>query len=136
MVQGGRSLLSLKGNEERKPITSRSSSPYYTLLLFITLPLSLFFLVSSPLSSHLLSPCLIYSTGASHPFRVKCFSRVHGGAGSSLRVGTPLEVSLRFSLGSAPLSSHRRPGRGSRWEENGRKGGEIKTSRQTTGAAV
>lgn len=41
-LQGGRSLLSLKGNEERKAITSHFSSPSHTFLLFITLP---FFLV-------------------------------------------------------------------------------------------
>lgn len=40
-LQGGRSLLSLKGNEERKAITSHFSSPSHTFLLFITLPLFL-----------------------------------------------------------------------------------------------
>lgn len=40
-LQGGRWLLSLKGNEERKAITSHFSSPYHTFLVFITLPLFL-----------------------------------------------------------------------------------------------
>ena len=61
MLSGGRLVLSLKGNEERKLITSHFSSLYHTFPPFITVSLFSYF-VTSPLSSHLLSPCLI------HPF--------------------------------------------------------------------
>lgn len=63
-LQGGRWLLSLKGNEERKAITSHFSSPYHPFLLFIILPLllalclfalKLSFVVTLP---HLLPGCL------------------------------------------------------------------------------
>lgn len=62
MLSGGRSVLSLKGNEERKLITSHFSSLYHTFLPFITL--SLFFLFVS-----LHPQALIYSLLASftHP---------------------------------------------------------------------
>lgn len=63
-LQGGRSLLPLKGNEERKAITSHFSSAYPPFLLFIALPLllglrvsalKLSFVVTLP---HLLPGCL------------------------------------------------------------------------------
>lgn len=58
VLSGGRSVLSLKGNEERKLITSHFSSLYHTFLPFITL--SLFFLFVS-LHPQALIYCLLAS---------------------------------------------------------------------------
>lgn len=143
LLQGGRSLLSLKGNEERKPITSHFSSPYHTFLLFITLPLLLFlclfalklsFVVTLP---HLLRlPRLPSASNSSHGSLWRKSIR------SSLCVfgaGTQLEILLGFSRRSAPLRPRGRLGRRSGWRENGRKGkgGKItQTSRQRTAAVV
>lgn len=144
LLQGGRSLLSLKGKEERKPITSHFSSPYHTFLLFITLPLLLFlclfalklsFVVTLPhlLPSRLASrPRQILLTGSSWRESIRSSLCVFG-------VGTQLEILLGFSRRSAPLRPRGRLGRRSGWRENGRKGegGKItKTSRQRTAAVV
>lgn len=144
LLRGGRSLLSLKGNEERKPITSHSSSPYHTFLLFITLPLLLFlclfalklsFVVTLP---HLLPGCLasrrrqILLTGSLWRKSIRSSLCVYG-------VGTQLEILLGFIRRSAPLRPRGRLGRRSGWRENGRKGtgGKTKkTFRHRTAAVV
>lgn len=117
-LQGGRSLLSLKGNEERKAITSHFSSPYHTFLLFITLPLflvlclfalKLSFVVTLP---HLLPGCL-----GSRP----CHSPLTGSGEYPtifmfLCGGSRLEILLGFIRHSASLRSR---GQRSGWRERG-----------------
>lgn len=116
------------------------------ITLFCSLLRCLFFsfCVSSPLSSHLLSPCLIYSGClASRPRQILLTGSLwRKSIRSSLCVfgaGTQLEILLGFSRRSAPLRPRGRLGRRSGWRENGRKGkgGKItQTSRQRTAAVV
>lgn len=114
-LQGGRSLLSLKGNEERKAITSHFSSPSHTFLLFITLPLFLVLcLFALKLSFvvtllHLLPGCLVRATVLS---QVSARRATIPPSLCFLGTSSQLEILLGFIRRSAPLRSHGRPGGG------------------------